>query len=218
LRNEALAATQLLPPTFEAWFNPDLEPLTFDRAKAKELLAKAGWKPGSGGVLQKDGKPFKVTLFTYTARPMLVTMATAIQAQLKKVGIEIDLVVGKWTVIPQAHQDGTMQMSLFSRNFGLLPDAGGTIANDYSKGGAAWGSMGWNSPRLDQATVEYSMAFDEAAKAKARKEISSILQSELPVLPIAWTQKTVINHKSLTGVFEDVFEQSFYLDLVKWAD
>jgi peptide/nickel transport system substrate-binding protein len=218
LRNENLASTQLLPPTFKAWHNPDLEPLHFDRAKAKELLNKAGWKLGSDGVMQKDGKPFQVTLFTYTARPMLVTMATAIQAQLKKVGIKIDLKVGKWTVIPQEHKDGTMQMSLFSRNYGLLPDAGGTIANDYGNGGAAWGSMGWTSQRLDKVLAEYAMAFDSKSRIKARKEIASILQDELPVIPLAWTQKTVVNHKSLTGVFEDVFEQSFYLERVKWAE
>jgi microcin C transport system substrate-binding protein len=34
----------------------------YDPAKARELLAAAGWKPGPGGVLVKDGKPFDITL------------------------------------------------------------------------------------------------------------------------------------------------------------
>jgi peptide/nickel transport system substrate-binding protein len=218
LRNTSLAATQLLPPSFGGWFNLQLDPLVFDMAKAKELLSQAGWQPGPDGVLLKDGQPFEVTLFTYPARPMLPTIATAIQAQLKRVGIKVDIVVGKWTVIPQAHKDGTMQMSLFSRNFGLLPDAGGTIANDYSQGGDAWGSLGWNSPVFDQLVSDYSSSFDKQAAAKARKEITSILQNELPVIPIAWTQKVVVNHKSLTGVQEDMFELTYFLDQVKWAE
>lgn len=218
LRNESLAATQLLPPSFGGWFNSRLDPLVFDPAEAKVLLDQAGWKPGPDGVRQKDGKPFKVDLFTYSSRPMLPAMATAIQAQLKKVGIQVNIVMGKWTVIPQTHKDGTMQMSLFSRNFGLLPDAGGTIANDYSNGGDPWGSLGWESAMFDQVISDYSSSFNKQESAKKRDEITAILQNELPVIPIAWTQKVVVNHRSITGVQEDMFELTYFLDQVKWAE
>ena len=207
-----------MPPYFGGWFNPKLEPFVFDVAKAKKLLDEAGWKPGPDGVRHKDGKPFQVTLLTYTARPMLPTMATAIQAQLKKVGIKVDLKVGKWTVIPQTHKDGTMQMSLFSRNFAMVPDAGGIIDSDYTKGGAAWGSLGWNIPEFDQVVADYTKSFDKQAAAEARNKITRILHDELPLIPIAWSHKAVVHHKSITGVTEDMYELTYFLDQIKWAD
>lgn len=218
LRNEDQAATQLLPPAIKSWFNESLEPLTFDVEKSKKLLDETGWTAGSDGVRQKDGKTFKVTLNTYPARPMLPTVATAIQAQLKKVGIQVDIAIGDWTIIPEKHKDGTMEMSLFSRNFGLLPDAVGTIAVDYTNGGAPWGAMGWQSARLDQIVSDYTRTFDPEEAAQGRKEIVAIMQSELPVLPITWTQKVIINHKSLSFVPADPFEMTYYLDKMKWAE
>ena len=45
------------------WFNPDIKPIPYDPAKAKRLLAEAGWKDTDGdGILDKDGKPFRFTL------------------------------------------------------------------------------------------------------------------------------------------------------------
>ena len=84
LRNPPSAAEQLLPPTAAMWHDPDLAPLTYDPQKAAALLAQAGWKPGSDGILVKNKERFSFEIITYAARPMLPPVATAVQDQLKK--------------------------------------------------------------------------------------------------------------------------------------
>ncbi|MDP3892858.1 ABC transporter substrate-binding protein, partial [Nocardioides sp.] len=88
LREKDLAATQLLPPSLAAW-HPDLEPLTQDQDEARDLLAEAGWTEGDKGILQRDGKPLRLTLLTYPDRPELPALATAIQASLAQIGVDI---------------------------------------------------------------------------------------------------------------------------------
>lgn len=61
--------------------------------KAKQLLAEAGWTDTNGdGVLEKDGKPFRFSLtFQIEQYPEWKPMCEAIQADLAKVGIQVDL-------------------------------------------------------------------------------------------------------------------------------
>jgi peptide/nickel transport system substrate-binding protein len=62
----------------------------YDPGQAKRLLAEAGWQPGQGGVLQKDGKPFTFQAFI---PPIDLARRTAqiVQAQLRAYGIQMDI-------------------------------------------------------------------------------------------------------------------------------
>jgi peptide/nickel transport system substrate-binding protein len=60
----------------------------YDPAMANKLLDEAGWKMGSDGYRYKDGKKLTLELST-TTRQDRKDEATVIQAQLKKIGIDI---------------------------------------------------------------------------------------------------------------------------------
>ncbi|MHA3703263.1 ABC transporter substrate-binding protein [Jatrophihabitans sp. YIM 134969] len=73
--------------TTTPYFTSQSDKLAFDPDGAKQLLDDAGWKVGSGGIREKDGKKlaldYPVSQFSAGAE--------LLQAQLKEVGIEIDL-------------------------------------------------------------------------------------------------------------------------------
>ena len=61
----------------------------FDRAKAKALLAQAGWTPGSDGFLQKGGQRLSLSWLAARGRyPKDGEITEAIQAMFKDVGVE----------------------------------------------------------------------------------------------------------------------------------
>lgn len=62
----------------------------YDPARAKALLAEAGWRPGPGGLLQKDGKPLQFTLYTAPIDTWLRS-AQIVQAQLRAFGIQMGI-------------------------------------------------------------------------------------------------------------------------------
>lgn len=216
LRNLPSAATQLLPPTAAMWYNPDLPALSYDPQKAAALLADAGWKPGSDGVLEKDGKRFSFTLVTYAARPMLPPVATAIQDQLRKLGIEMKIQVGESSLIPEKHKEGTLEAALVARNFGQIPDAVGTIYGDYGPNPGAWGTQGWQSASLNQLLSDYLTTFDSEAAQQQRMKILDIIQDELPVIPVTWYEHIVAYSSRLEGVDIDPFEIKSYVKGVRW--
>ena len=59
---------------------------SYDANKAKQLLADAGWKPGSDGILVKDGKRFSITYGSQNTTSFNI-QDQILQANLKAVGI-----------------------------------------------------------------------------------------------------------------------------------
>jgi peptide/nickel transport system substrate-binding protein len=69
----------------------------FDAAKAKKLLADAGWRErNADGLLVKDGKPFAFELLTNQGNEERKKVAEIIQASLKEVGIGVEIRILEW--------------------------------------------------------------------------------------------------------------------------
>ena len=60
--------------------------------QAKALLTEAGWALNGDGVFEKDGVPLELTLVVDQSRlPQTVTVAEAIQAQFREVGVGLEI-------------------------------------------------------------------------------------------------------------------------------
>ncbi len=85
------------PPQF--WYsNPNVKPLPYDPAKARQLLAEVGWKPNSEGILEKDGKPFRFKLITNSGNETRRDVGVLVQRALKEIGIDVKFEFYEWSV------------------------------------------------------------------------------------------------------------------------
>jgi peptide/nickel transport system substrate-binding protein len=71
-------------------YNPRVQGYAHDQARARTLLSEAGFTPGPGGVLQRDGRPFRVK-YTFLSEKRYQDQGLMIQQFLRQVGIEIQL-------------------------------------------------------------------------------------------------------------------------------
>ena len=217
--DEALAATQLLPPTLADWHNPALPPLRHDPEAAQRLLREAGWQRHSDGVRGPDGQPLVLSIRTFLDRPELPLIATALQEQWRLAGIAVKVVIGNSGDIPLGHRDGTLQLAMAARNYANVPDPAGTLAGDFSAKGGDWGAMGWHSDAVVQALAELMRSTPDARRAQAlRATVTQTLQSELPVIPIAWYRQHVAVNRRLQGVSLDPLERSYRLTDMHWSN
>lgn len=213
LRDPDIAATQMFPPSLEAWHNEGIEPLTRDVDRAAALLEQAGWTMGTDGVREKNGNPFRVTLLTFPDRPELPTMATAIQAALAEVGVAVEVRVDNSSEIPAGHADGSLEMALFTRNFALVPDPTVTLMKDYPARGGDWGAMNWSDPGMQDALVRLATDPDHSGEQSqsARETVAGALQEQLPVIPVSWYRQSVILNESVDGFVLDPLERNWSL-------
>ena len=134
----------------------------------------------------RNGRRFEIKLTTFVDRPELPLIATAVQEELRQVGIAVKVVVGNSSDIPAGHRSGALQIGLVARNFGSLPDPVATLADDYGVEGGDWGAMGWHSAPLSEALARLSnggVLAGSAQAARLRAEVARELQQGLPVIP-----------------------------------
>lgn len=216
LREEELAATQLLPPSLAAW-HPDLEPLTQDQDAARDLLHEAGWAEGPGGILQRDGKPLSLTLLTYPDRPELPALATAIQAALAQVGVRLEVEVTNSSEIPAGQADGSLELALIAKHFALVSDPLVDVAAVFAPEGNDWGVMNWRDPQVTRAIDALLEGASESAAARHRETIVRTAHEELPLIPVAWYRMNAAVNDRVDGFVMDPLETTWRLTDLRWA-
>ncbi|CUS99383.1 ABC transporter substrate-binding protein [Candidatus Chrysopegis kryptomonas] len=112
LKGNAVRSTSPFPSIFWA-HNEKLKPYPYDIEKARKLLHEAGWKDSDGdGILDKiiNGKKvdFKFTLITNAENQTRKEIATAVQNDLAKLGIKMEI---------QVYEFNTFMRHILTKNF-----------------------------------------------------------------------------------------------------
>lgn len=90
-KDRATIVNTSLSPAYKNILHPSLHGYDYNPEKALALLSEAGWRRGKSGTLEKDGKPFAITLAYPAGNQRRIYAATAIQQNLKEIGIECAL-------------------------------------------------------------------------------------------------------------------------------
>lgn len=83
---------------------------SYDPDGAKAILESKGWKPGSDGIYEKDGKKFQFILKTPNNDNNRVKLGTIISTQLKQIGIDCVAQPTEWATLLTDIKAGDTQM------------------------------------------------------------------------------------------------------------
>ncbi|OYD23660.1 ABC transporter substrate-binding protein [Oceanimonas baumannii] len=217
LRTPEAAAGQLFPPSLTDWHLKEVDGAKRDLTQARALLAGLGWQADGNGMLIRNGEPFALTMTTFSDRPELPLLATALQEQWRELGVALTVNVTNSSEIPASHRDGSLQLGLMARNFALIPDPLGTLLLDFGPEGGDWGAMNWYSPRLGEILQQLLTQTDGEVVAGLRREAAGILHEQLPVIPVAWYQQTAAVSSKVEGFRIDTFERNYRVSEMRWA-
>ena len=220
LRAPDAASDQLLPSYMADWYLQEHN-TSYELEKAQELLAGLGWKKDSEDWLEKNGQRFELELITYADRPELTTVATAVQDQWKQLGVQLNVSITNSSAIPSGHSDGSLEVALIARNYGIIADPLGTLIRDFassdsSNSGGDWGAMNWSNQTVPQTLKALVRENDPALYHEQAQAVARAIYSERPLIPIAYyVQQTSVN-KRLTGFRFDPYERSYFLNELAW--
>lgn len=153
----------------------------YDPAKAKELMAEAGWTLNDGK-LMKDGKQFSFTL-SYGSGDATTDQIVAYMKQAwEDIGIKVSLDgmdSSAWLNQLNSHD---FDMTLIAFNFGLDGSQSPLFACDAYKTG--FNFMDYCNQTWDQLDAEQKREFDPARRAALLVQQSEIVWQDQPIGPI----------------------------------
>jgi len=203
LQGTARVASGPTPPAFAWAYNDALQPYPHDPEKAKELIKAAGHEGA------------KLTFYvTEGGSGMLdpVPMGAAIQADLAKVGLDVEIETYEWNtflgkVNPGLEGKADMaEMAWMTNDPDTLPYLALRTEAWPDKGG--FNSGYYSNPEVDRLLDAARRSTDQGERARLYKEMQSIVYEDAPWAFIAnWKQNAV----SSTRVENFGLEPSFFL-------
>lgn len=198
LQGFAQPATGPVSPALRAYYNPNVKTYDFDRSRARALLAEAGWRPGSDGMLTKDGQRFRFTL-TYATVQYFEPLAALVQQYLKAVGIDV--------VLEGLEFNQFITQRLLPRKFEALLGWWVTPADpdffNYLHSSAA--EKGFNLPLYNNKEVDALLEAGRQAtnvrdRQKAYTRFQELVAEDLPYLYLWWPSEIRAVNKRLSGL------------------
>lgn len=186
MQDYAQPATSFIPAVYSTWALPADDPVIsgFDVDQAKKLLDEAGWKEGSDGIREKDGKKLELRFLTDADAPIEQNTAKFLEPWVKDIGIKLenessdvdtvserttkgdyDMYFSGWSVNP----DPDYQMSI--NTCGQRPDADGN-------GGTT--QDGYCNKDYDKLYQQQHVELDGAKRAELVKQALAINYEDTP--------------------------------------
>jgi len=221
LRDPDAAAPELFPASLGPWHLGLADEAAGDLASARALLEALGWEANGQGPRERDGEPLRLTLTTFADRPELPLVATALQDQWRDLGIALEVAVTNASAIPSGHRDGSLELGLAARNYGLVPDPLGTVLDDFGgdaqNPGGDWGAMNWWDAEVTAWLDTLRHETEPSARDELAGRVATRLNEAMPVIPVAWYQQTAAVNAELEGFSIDPLERSYRLEELSWT-
>ncbi|OLT13852.1 ABC transporter substrate-binding protein [Pseudonocardia sp. CNS-139] len=152
--------------------------LTFDAARAGQVLDAAGWTPGPDGIRQKDGQPLSIELIWFANAAANRPTVELVQQQLRAAGIDLQL-----QERPIADATPIQQSGEFSATWGNLTRADPDILrSSYSTAGNNF--YRFTPGPLDQLLAEQAAEPDEAARNAIVAQAQDVLGENHYTVPV----------------------------------
>jgi len=158
----------LVGPAYTAYYSD--QQMAFDPAKAKQLLADAGY---AGGL--------KIKLVAQTSEPV-PGLATAWQAQMKDIGVDVSI----QQVPPDVYYADKGEDNWYQSEFSFVDWGTRAAPVTYFQlaltSTAPWNYSRWKNPEFDALVTQIPQALDEAQRADLYKQAQAILQDQVPMI------------------------------------
>ncbi|OPA73908.1 ABC transporter substrate-binding protein [Paenibacillus selenitireducens] len=175
--NQGAAAIANIPTPQSSWsYTEDgINPYNYDPEKAKQLLDEAGWKEGSDGIREKDGKKLKIHFIGSKKKGTDVFIAVA-KENYAAIGVQLEA---------EQFADFNSQIAKFESGDFDLVSFSTPILTDPSDGVISFVNgevKGYNNPKIKELYDKGLATNDIEARKAVYKELYQVINEDAPYI------------------------------------
>ena len=164
-------------------YTADVKTFPYDLAKARALLAEAGWKErNADGLLVKDGRPFTFELMTNQGNDERKKVAEIVQASLREIGIGVEIRILEWaTLLKEYVKKRRFEALILGWGIGQDPDQF-DIWHSSKNGPDDLNHISYANPEADALLEQGRSSCVQAARVPSYHRLQKVLAEDQPVV------------------------------------
>ncbi len=192
----------------DSWYTKDPKHVVlypYNRKEAAKLLEEAGFKLGSDGIRQKDGKRLSFTFMTTAGDKTRENVQVFLKDQWKAVGIDVQIKNQPAKVFfgdttKNRKFDG-MAMYAWESSPETSPKSNlhSTMIPTAANGWSGQNTCGYSNPKVDVLLDKLDLEFDANKRKALMAQILHYYTDEIPVIPLYYRSKVAVRPLGLTG-------------------
>jgi ABC-type transport system substrate-binding protein len=161
---------------------------SYDPKAARALLAAAGFQPGSNGIMARGGSPLVLSMLSPRGRyPKDAEISQAFQAQMRDIGVQVDLQIPDYPIIVSALRSATLNTHILMTAWGNLTGDGDFTLVPLFKSDqvppTGWNTCRYLNPEFDKLAAAQRVSLNPTERAQLDAQAQQLLARDLPVLP-----------------------------------
>lgn len=162
------------------FYNPAVTPPPYDPAGALALLAEAGWRPGAGGRLEKEGRPLQFTLISNSGNDTRKSILAIAQDSWKQLGIDVRTDLVEWSVfIKERVNKLDFDALVLGWSMGIDPDLY-QIWHSSQSGPHQLNFVGYSNPEADDLIIKIRQEYDHERLVGYCRRLHALIARDQP--------------------------------------
>jgi peptide/nickel transport system substrate-binding protein len=198
-------------PIFRELYDPQAQaPLPYDTAEARRIFTAKGWAPGAGGILHRNGVPFRFTVVTNAENRRRVDIAQIVEQQWRRLGIDARILTLEFNTVIERSRNRNYESRIGGWGVGLSPDL-------YS----LWGDpdLPFNDVSYDNPEVQrlFALALEQPTRETAApywRQAASLIVADQPYTWLYYYDTPYAVNNRLQGTRIDTLSQ--YQQVWEW--
>ena len=200
MKDTFVAGAAPLPPSIDYGFNQLRDPNKYNVERAKKLLKQEGYEDTNGdGIVDKDGENLVLDFYAYTTRPELPLYAEALQADYKKIGVDLRIKIVDYAVIDTLAQSGDYDMIISSI---VTANTGQPVwfLKQYWGTGVETNGSGFSNPRFDELLALGESGSDPVVRRNAVINAQQLMLDNAVALFLGYPKINIVGNKHIDGI------------------